>query len=111
MYNQYSSVYAKHIEQYVEMKRRLGFKFITGTVILSLFDHLAQKNGETAKGITRELAEQWCKRKPNESERYRYDRVRMIGQFSMFLRDLGINSFVFKVPPVPKCTFIPYIYS
>lgn len=31
--------------------------------------------------------------------------------FSSFLRDLGIASYVLKLPPFPKYDFIPYIYS
>jgi len=93
------------------MKRKLGFKFETQAGVLLVFDRLAEKSGEISKGISRELAEKWGKRKPNESERYRYDRVRIVAQFSMFLRDLGIESFVFKVPPMPNDTFIPHIYS
>ena len=111
MRKQCNSIYAKHIEQYIEMKRKLGFKFITPAVILLNFDRLAEKSGITSEGITRELAEKWCKRKPNESSLYWYTRVQVVAQFSMFLRDLGIESFVFKLPPFPKNTFIPYIYS
>ncbi len=111
MLKQYSSVYAKHIEQYIEMKRKLGFKFITAAVILLHFDRLAEKSGIASKGITREFAEKWCKRKPNESSTYWYTRAQVVAQFSTFLRDLDIVSFVFRLPPFPNNTFIPYIYS
>ncbi len=111
MRKQYSSIYAKHIEKYIEMKRKLGFKFTTSAVILLYFDRLAEKSGITSKGITRELAGKWYTRKLNESSQYWYTRVQVVAQFSQFLRDLGIESFVFKLPPFTKNTFIPYIYS
>ena len=111
MLKQYNSKYARHIEQFVEMKRKLGFKFITPAFILLQFDRLAEKSGNTSDGITRDLAENWCKRKPNESSIFWYTRVQVVGMFSSFLRDLGIKSFVFKLPPYPATTFTPYIYS
>lgn len=111
MRKQYRSIYAKNIEQFIEMKQKLGFKFNTPSVILLHFDRLAAKTCATSEAITRELAEQWSKRKPNESHRYWYTRVQIVSMFSSFLRDLGIESYLFKLPPFPKDDFIPYIYS
>ena len=111
MLEQYSSVYARHIEQFIEMKRKLGFKFKTPAIILRHFDGLAEKTGVASKGIIRELAENWWKRRSNESHLYWYTRVQVVSMFSSFLRDLGIESFVFKLPPFPSNNFIPYIYS
>lgn len=105
------SVYGAHITSFIDIKRKLGFKYETGRVILSLFDRMAAKRNEKSRGITKALAERWCQKMPNESPRYRYDRIRHIAQFSLYLCDLGIPSFVPKLPPYPKSTFIPYIYS
>lgn len=111
MRNQFGSIYAKHIEQFIEMKRKLGFKFVAPAVVLLHFDRLAEKMGSTSKGITRELTEQWSKKRPNESTLYRYTRVQVVSMFSSFLRDLGIESYVVKLLPYPDNNFIPYIYS
>lgn len=93
------------------MKRKLGFKFTTSAAILFLFDRVAEKTEEAKPCITRELAQRWSKKNSNESERYRYIRVQVLAQFSLHLCDLGIESFVPKLPPYPPGTFIPYIYS
>jgi integrase/recombinase XerD len=111
MRKQFNSNYAGHLHQFIEMKRKLGFKFTTPAAILLGFDRFAVKNKETGPGITKEFAEIWSKRRPNESERYRYDRVRITAQFSLYLCDLGIVSYIPKLPPYPSGTFIPYIYS
>src|SRR4051812_2580009 len=111
MSKQYCSVYAKHIEQFIEMKRKLGFKFIAPAVVLRQFDQFAQNAGTASKGITRELAEKWSKRRPNESHSFWYTRVQVVSMFSAFLRDLNIASHVLKLPPFPKQNFDPYIYS
>lgn len=106
-----NSVYGETINAFINIKRKLGFKYITGAAILSLFDRMAHKRNEKSPGITKAFADSWCKKMPNESLRYRYDRVRYIVQFSLYLCDLGIPSFVPKLPPFPNSTFIPYIYS
>jgi len=106
-----NSVYGEAINAFINIKRKLGYKYNTGATILLLFDRMAHKRNEKSPGITRALADSWCKKMPNESMRYRYDRVRHIVQFSLYLCDLDIPSFVPKLPPYPNSTFIPYIYS
>lgn len=93
------------------MKRTLGFKFTTSAVILSHIDSLAEKTGETSPGITKEFAGKWSRKRSYESDKYRYDRVRMLSMFSSYLCDLGIQSFIPKLPRYLPGTFIPYIYS
>lgn len=107
----YKSVYGAEIKAFINIKKKLGFKYKTGAVILSLFDRMAYKRNEKSQGITRAFSDSWCQKRPNESIRYRYDRVRHIAQFSLHLCDLGIPSFVPKLPPFPNSIFIPYIYS
>ncbi|MFD2833181.1 tyrosine-type recombinase/integrase [Gramella sp. AN32] len=93
------------------MKTKLGFKYTTGKLILSQIDQLAHQREEKTKGITKEFAQKWGEERCNESERYRYDRIRFLAQFSSYLCDLGIPSYISKLPRYPKNTFIPYIYS
>lgn len=109
--NKWCSFYAGHIEQYVHMKQQLGFKFQVGIVILSLVDRMAVQRAETTLGITKDFADAWAKKRPNESDIYRYDRVRYLACFSAYLQDNGIPSHIPKLLPYRKSTFIPYIYS
>jgi integrase/recombinase XerD len=107
----YISRYGKHIEQFVELKQKLGYKFTTGAVILGMFDSMAADCQEATPGITKFLANRWGEKRPNESDRFHYDRVRYLLGFSSFLSDLGITSYKPRLPPSPKNTFIPYIFS
>lgn len=50
----YNSVYGPHIGQYIDLKRKLGFKYSTGGTILSQIDALAAERAETGPGITRD---------------------------------------------------------
>jgi integrase len=111
MNKSYNSRYGLHIKQFIDMKRTLGFKFTTGAIVLSQIDALAEKKGETSLGITKEFADEWSKKRPYETEIYRYERVRILSMFSSYLCDLAIQSFIPKLPYYHRSTFIPYIYS
>lgn len=107
----YDSIYGPAITQFIDMKTKLGFKYNTGKFILSQIDQLAQKGEEETRGFTKKFAQKWSEKRCNESERYRYERIRYLAQFSSYLCDLGIPSYIPKLPRYPKNTFVPYIYS
>jgi integrase/recombinase XerD len=111
MTKSYKSIYGLHIQQFIEMKRALGFKFKTGAVILAQIERLAEERAETSLGITKEFAEKWGTKRSNESDFYRYTRISFLAQFSSYLIDLEIQSYIPKLPPYQPSTFIPYIYS
>jgi integrase len=72
---------------------------------------LAFTKRETSQGITKEFAEEWSKKKLNEAEINHYTRVSYLMQSSSYLSDLGIASYIPKLPPYPKSNFAPYIFS
>ncbi len=111
MNTNYNSVYGLHIKQFIETKRKFGFKFKTPASILGQIDRLAAKRTETSAGITKEFAQTWGIKQLCESDLYQYTRVGVLAQFSSYLCDTGIISYIPKLPPPPKCTFIPYIFS
>jgi integrase len=111
MNNGHRSIYGLHIKQFIEMKRSLGYKYQTGAIILNQIDTLAAERVEISLGITKEFAEVWGKKKFYESDSYQYSRIGFLAQFSSYLDDLGIQSYIPKLPPFPQSTFIPYIYS
>jgi integrase len=106
------SVYAENILKFIDIKRKFGFKCSTWDSILGRFDNFAFKEKQLSAGLTKELVDKWSKRVINESEMTRYNRIRHLAEFSLFLCDLGIQSYIPKIPPCPKSsTFIPYIFS
>ena len=111
MIKSYKSIYGLHIKQFIEIKRALGFKYETGAFILAQIDCLAAESVEISFGITKEFAEKWGKKQLHESDLYQYTRISLLAQFSSYLGDFGIQSYIPKLPPCPHSTFIPYIYS
>ncbi len=103
-------IYAPYIRQFIELKRGLGFKYITEEYIYRRFDQFTIDRGETEVGISKELADKWCGRWNNESDSYRLHRCICISQLSSYLCKLGIRSYIPQIPR-KKSTFIPYIFS
>lgn len=105
------SIYAPYFTDFIDLKRSLGFKYKEEERILSLFDKFIIEQGETKIGLSKELADKWSKRSNNESELTRYGKVVCISQFSGYLRNRGIKSYIPQLPKYPNSTFIPHIFS
>jgi integrase/recombinase XerD len=110
MHNNFYGVYASYIEELVELKRSLGFKYISGEFVLTVFDKFSIERNETSVGITKELSDAWCHKRNNESDSYHYKRCFILHSLSSFLCKKGIRSYIPQLPPV-KNTFVPYIFS
>lgn len=109
--SRYQGIYAILLEQYVDFKRSLGYKFQSAESTYYLFDRFTIQNNETKLGITKELADKWAIKRPNECDSTCYKRVMYLMQFASFLNDLGYKSHIPKLPKAYKSTFTPYIFS
>lgn len=107
----YHSIYGLYIKQFIQLKRKLGFKYVTEAFTLSKIDDLALKTNQSSVGITREFADIWAEKRLNESDGYRYHRIFVLAQLSSYMNDIGIVSLIPRLPRFPKSSFVPYIYS
>ncbi|MEO8405641.1 MAG: tyrosine-type recombinase/integrase [Chitinophagaceae bacterium] len=107
----FTSIYAKHIEDFINLKHTLGFKYEAPQSILRKLDQFAIYHKQKTDHITKEFSDKWSLKMPNESDIYRYTRITILGQFSKYLCSIKIKSHIPKLPPYPSNTFIPYIYS
>ena len=105
----YYSIYGPFIQQFLDLKRSLGYKYKDADWVFTSFDNFAMDREDAAVGITKELAVEWCSMSPNESEKSRYNRVQIIRQFSLFLCQTGCPSYIPRLPKL-KSVFIPYIF-
>ena len=72
---------------------------------------MADLTNQTSAGIARKFADLWGKRRSYESDFYRYTRIRILAAFSTYLCDIGIRSYIPKLPTYRPYNYIPYIYS
>lgn len=106
----FRSIYATHIEKYIEYKRNLGFTLRDVEYVFLQFDRLVVQRGENTVGITKELSDAWCAKLPNESDGTRYARVSNLSLFARYLCSMGHSSYVPEIPKF-KTSFIPYIFT
>ena len=105
----FKGIYAPYIVEYLKLKRDLGFKLRDSEYVFAMFDRLTVERGEASIGITKELSDAWCKKRPNESDGTKYNRVSVLSLFARFLCDMGFNSYIPEVPRF-KTSFVPYIF-
>lgn len=103
-------IYAGYIKDFIALKRGLGFKYDTEEMIYSIFDRFTIHRGEKTLGVTRELADAWCKKNENESSSYRKHRMICLSQLSSYLCQIGIRSYIPQIP-VHRASFTPHIFS
>jgi integrase len=106
----YYSVFGPYIVQFIELKNSLGYKYKDAGYALSSFDRLALEKDVFEIAVTKELTDEYCKKRPNESDKTRYNRIQILSQFAQFLCDLGFRSYIPKLPQF-KSTYMPYIFS
>ena len=114
MYNlrQRNGILAPFIWDFLRMRRNLGFKSISTEYSLFAFDDFAKRKGLISIMITKELADEWCQRRPNEATDTWSHRNCFLRRFSIYLFNLGYKTYIpLKLPTKRDNTFIPYIYS
>lgn len=110
MKRRYYSLYGPYIVKFIALKNGLGYKYKDAGNALALLDSLAVEEDIAEVPITKELVDKYTGRRPNESDKTRYNRIQILGQFARFLCDLGLKSHIPKLPKL-KGTFVPYIFS
>lgn len=70
---EFHGVNACYIEQYIDFKRSIGYA-LDNIYTFKMFDDFTVKNGINSVGLTKELADKWAERRPNESDVTRYKR-------------------------------------
>lgn len=103
-------VNADLIKQYISFKRNIGYAF-DNIYTFKMFDRFTTENGVTSIGLTKELADKWAEKRPNESDVTQYRRVNTIINFTIYLSHLGYDTYIPSQLKSYKSTFTPYIFS
>lgn len=108
--NKVQSIYTSYINEFIYIKRALGFKYMEEARILRRFEIFVMKENMTQVGITKDLFEKWRDLIPNESDNYKYARCVCVNQLSTYLSDNGICSYISRLPR-RRTSFTPYVFS
>src|SRR5674476_1441888 len=88
------SIVAPYITEFIAFKRSLGYKYEEQERILSNFDKFVLEQDQTCIGLSKQIADKWAERRNDESELSRYGRMVCLCQFSEYLRNRGIKSYL-----------------
>jgi integrase/recombinase XerD len=108
---QRNGVLAPYIWDFLNMRRNLGFKSKSTEYSLFAFDDFAKRKGLTSITVTKELADEWCQKRHSEAIDTWSHRNCFLRQFSIYLFNLGHETYIPLKLPSKRDTFIPYIYS
>ncbi len=86
----FSSIYRVQLAKFCDWKRKAGYKYRHGEYLLGKIDTLAIERNESSIGITEEFVGEWIKKRSNECELYRYQRVVILREFSIYLVTRGL---------------------
>jgi len=113
MYNlrQRNGILAPFIWDFLNLRRNLGFKSKSVEYSLFAFDAFANRKGLTSISVTKEMADEWCQKRNGEAIDTWSHRNSFLRQFSIYLSNLGYETYIPLKLPSKHYTFIPYIYS
>lgn len=101
-----------YIQNFIELKQAVGYKYFTEAGHLKRFDTFTLEKYSSASALSKEIAMEWCAKKPYEKQENVRARASIIRQFTIYLDNLGVNAYV-----IPKNYFrsgekyVPYIYT
>ena len=75
------------------------------------FDAFSNRKGLSSITITKDLAEEWCSRRPDEATDTWSHRNCFLRQLSIYLSNLGHETYIPPKVFAKHDTFIPYIFS
>lgn len=110
--NIYLGPFKKHIQNHIDLKRAVGYKYDTDAQHLKRFDRFTLEKYPNTRVLTKKMVLEWCSKKPYEAQANQNSRASIIRQFGKYLDSIGIKAYV-----IPKWYFpsekkyIPYIYS
>jgi integrase len=108
----YKGPFKDHIQNHVELRQAIGYKFDTEAANLKRFDRFTLEKYPEAPVLTKEIVLDWCKKRDYETRANQLARTSVIRQLGKYLNSIEINAYIIPKGYYPKETqYIPYIYS
>jgi integrase len=90
----YNSVFKKEFQDLVQLKRALGFAYITEAYAFQRLDTFFNENHLSDKCITKELCSAWCCKRSYESIANQAGRISVMRVFCRYLNDIGLSAYI-----------------
>lgn len=100
------------INNFLNLKYSLGYKYTTGKILIEQFDELCFSEFSKEKVLNKEIALKWAIPRDNESSASLENRIVIVREFAKYLNSLNKNAFVIPTTYMPKKEkYKSYIYS
>lgn len=107
-----TGVFYPYVNDFIAMKRNLGFTVTGMELNLRAFDRYAKTKGIDRICVSEAIAMEWCAKRAGEANSTWSHRVSALRQFCIYLFNMGYEAYIpQKLPSKKDADFIPYIYS
>ncbi|HQS83654.1 MAG TPA: tyrosine-type recombinase/integrase [Alphaproteobacteria bacterium] len=108
----YKSPFKDHIQNCVELKQAIGYKYNSEAHHLRRFDQFILEKYSEATVLTKEIVLDWCRKKTYETQTNQCFRASIIRQFGKYLESIGIKAYIIPKGYYPSAKqYTPYIYT
>nr|NQU90637.1 hypothetical protein [Bacteroidota bacterium] len=90
----YHGPFKTYIQNFLEVKQALGYKYLTEASHLKHFDKFTFDNHNSGSVLTKEIVMDWCTKKTYEKQENLCARASAIRQFAIYLDNHGIDAYV-----------------
>ncbi|HRA12543.1 MAG TPA: tyrosine-type recombinase/integrase [Chitinophagaceae bacterium] len=108
----YTGPFKNHLQNYIELKQAVGYKYDTDAKNLKRFDTFILQKYPEATTLTKEIVLDWCSKKTYEAQANQSVRASMIRQFGKYLDSIDIKAYIIPKGYYPAAKqYMPYIYT
>lgn len=108
----YEGPFKNHIQDHVELKQAVGYKYDTDADHLKRFDRFTLEKYPYASVLTKEIVLDWCSKKTYEAQANQCTRASTIRQFGKYLDSIEVQAYIIPKGYYPtEEQYVPYIYT
>lgn len=110
--NLYHSIFKDEFQELVDIKKSLGFAYDTQAAAFRRIDEFFVKNELKVKSLSKELCNDWCRKRDYESVNNQAHRISTMRVFCRYLTDIGLEAYIPPKGITPKLPrYDAHIYS
>lgn len=104
--------FKKEMEDFISLKRAVGYKYNTEAGILKRFDTYLAMNHPSASILTKEVVTGWCAKTMHETPTNQCSRSSVVRQFAKYLDSIGVKAWILPNNYYPSGQqYVPHIYT
>ncbi|AQS59611.1 tyrosine-type recombinase/integrase [Desulforamulus ferrireducens] len=108
----YEGPFGKHIQDFVQLKKAIGYKYDTEARHLKRFDEFTIDKYPSADRLSKEIVLDWGKKRSYEAQANQCSRASIIRQFGKYMDSLGLDAYIIPKGYYPtEEQYIPHIYT